>query len=811
MNILNDRNRVNISLLLISFSIFLYQVCLLRIISIADYYHFAFLIVSVALLGFGISGSFLYFFTSKIKNPQLIRLIFAIGFSVTVFLSFIIINRIPFDSFRIAWEIKQVFYLLIYYFFLLLPFFFGGSFIGYVLQSHEKPGITYFYNLSGSAAGAIAFIIIMEPIGKTGVIITTAAIGILATLFLLCKKYLKQFLIMCLVFLTCIILLAQFYPAVFEVRMSPYKSLPSVLRYPGSKVLISEENHYSLLDVIDSESIKSAPGLSLKYNYVPPRQLGLTVDGDNLSAITQVEKDTGSLEDIKSLDFINYLPASVIFESKPEVRDILIIEPGGGLDVLASVYLSSQSDIDIVQNNEMMVGLLQNESMIAAFNGNIYNRENIEIYKLPSRNFIKQTADKYDLIIVSLSDSFHPISSGAYSLNEDYQYTVESISGLMKILDENGIIAITRWIQFPPSEDLKIISTLAESAEKNGVYSISDKVFAFRSWSTLTVLFKNSGFDSSEINKLADKLDSLNYDAVYYKGVKSEDTNRYNQLDRTYYYDYFKKIIESGRDARDSFYRQYYFNIKPSTDNNPYFYNFFKLRQIPEIIKFFGKSTQPFGGGSYMVLTFALLISVILSIVFILLPLKLKKTGINFRKDFKFLGYFFALGFAFFFIELPFIQKFILVLDKPATSLAIILFSLMLSAGLGSYLSSRVNMRLEIIISIIVVYIILFVTLSGFAVDFIITKQLWLRVIYTILIVFVPGFFMGMPFPKGIAQAKIMRAGIIPWLWAVNGFSSVIGSITAVIISIHLGFLAVIIISAVMYILALIFYRKFKT
>ena len=120
-------------------------------------------------------------------------------------------------------------------------------------------------------------------------------------------------------------------------------------------------------------------------------------------------------------------------------------------------------------------------------------------------------------------------------------------------------------------------------------------------------------------------------------------------------------------------------------------------------------------------------------------------------------------------------------------------------------------MRLEIIISIIVAYIILFVTLSGFAVDFIITKQLWFRVIYAIFIVFVPGFFMGMPFPKGIAQAKILRAEIIPWLWAVNGFSSVIGSITAVIISIHLGFLAVIAISAVMYILALIFYRQFKT
>ncbi|MHB1253907.1 MAG: hypothetical protein ACYCZ1_07035, partial [Candidatus Humimicrobiaceae bacterium] len=106
-----DALKTNTSLFLVSVSVFLYQVCLLRIISISDYYHFAFLIISVALLGFGISGSFLYFFIDKIKDQQLIKLIFTFGFSVSIILSFILINLIPFDSFRIAWEIRQVFYL----------------------------------------------------------------------------------------------------------------------------------------------------------------------------------------------------------------------------------------------------------------------------------------------------------------------------------------------------------------------------------------------------------------------------------------------------------------------------------------------------------------------------------------------------------------------------------------------------------------------------------------------------------------------------------------------------------------------------
>ena len=190
-----NKININISLFLISFSVFLYQVCLLRIISVSDYYHFAFLIVSIALLGFGISGSFLYFFIDRLKNPGLIRLFFAFGFSVSIFISFILINRIPFDSFKIAWEIRQIFYLAAYYFFLLLPFFFGGSFIGYILHTQKKPGITYFYNLIGSAAGAIAFIFLMQLLGKTGIIAASSLVGVIATFLLLSRKYFKIFFV----------------------------------------------------------------------------------------------------------------------------------------------------------------------------------------------------------------------------------------------------------------------------------------------------------------------------------------------------------------------------------------------------------------------------------------------------------------------------------------------------------------------------------------------------------------------------------------------------------------------------------------
>ena len=793
------RNKINISLFLISFSIFLYQVCLLRILSISDYYHFAFLIVSTALLGFGISGSFLYFFINKFKDQNFILLFFSFCFSVSIVISFISINLIPFDSFKIAWESRQIFYLAAYYLFLLLPFFFGGSFICYIFFVQEKPGITYFYNLMGSASGALLVIFIIPFISERGVILASTAVGLAATFILINKKYFKVFLISCVVFLIFLTSVLLCFPQTLDIRMSPYKSLSAVLRYPDSKVIYTSENSYSVVNVIESSSIKSATGISLKYKEVPPEQLGLTIDGDNLSAITNVE------DEVSKLKFIEYLPISLLFTVKQYPENVLVVEPGGGMDVLSSYYLDSQN-IYVVESNSLVADVLEKD--FAEFSGNIYNKDRVRVFETSSRNFAKVTDKKFDLIIVSLSDSFHPISSGAYSLNENYLYTKESFEDLINILKNDGAMAVTRWVQFPPSENLKVLSTLIDGCGKFGTEEISRSIFAFRSWSTLTTLFKKDEFSMQEIDNLKAKAEELNFDIVYYSNISEEEVNIYNRLEKPYFYNFYKEILESGDNTRKEFYESYYFNIKPAADDKPYFFNFFKFVQVPDIMKYFGKSTQPFGGGGYLILIAALIISIVLSILLILFPLRIKKININIKKDFKFLVYFFALGTGYFFIELPFIQKFILILGEPAYSLSIILFSLMLSAGLGSYLSSRLKFfNLNLVIIVLVAYIAVFVGVFPFVSDFIISKVLWQRFFYTALLIMPAGFFMGIPFPTGISKAKEKRREIIPWLWAINGCSSVVGSITAVIISIHFGFSIAISIAALLYILALISYR----
>jgi hypothetical protein len=322
-------------------------------------------------------------------------------------------------------------------------------------------------------------------------------------------------------------------------------------------------------------------------------------------------------------------------------------------------------------------------------------------------------------------------------------------------------------------------------------------------------MFKADGFSAVDIGKLKEKLAELNYDIVYYKGVEADEANRYSRLEEPYFYSYFKYIIEADRDLREDFYNDYYFNIDPITDDKPYFFNFFRLGQVPDIIKYFGKSTQPFGGGGYLILVVALLVSLVLSVLFILLPLRVKRIRLNLKRDFKYVIYFFCLGFGFFFIEIPFIQKFILILGKPAFALAIVLFSIMLAAGIGSYITSRFRVDIRWVVGIIVVYIIIFIFGFSYIGDFIISKVLWQRFFYSVLLILPLGFVMGMPFPLAITKVKRSRKEIIPWLWAINGCTSVVGSIAAVMISIHLGFFVVIGIAAVIYLAAMVTYRHF--
>ncbi|GAH25378.1 unnamed protein product, partial [marine sediment metagenome] len=317
------------------------------------------MIVSIALLGFGASGTYLSMFLKNntnnedqenekrglLKNKYYLSR-FSFLFSLTTILSYLIFNLVPFDPYRIAFDKIQFLYLFIWYLGLTAPFFFSGVCLGILLsQKSEKVHIVYFYNLVGSSIGSFFVVLTIPIFGGEKLVLLIACFGIIASFLFLPKyqtdfsnyknlftklssiftKFKNRFILVNIFSLILIITLIIFTPKFFKIRMAPQKTLSQLLNFPDSKILLTEWNAFSKVDVIESDKIHSAPGLSLKFPDPPPKQIGITTDGDDLSPITFCDNTKNTT------DFLYYLPSYIAYILKPN-SNVVLMNPGGGLD-----------------------------------------------------------------------------------------------------------------------------------------------------------------------------------------------------------------------------------------------------------------------------------------------------------------------------------------------------------------------------------------------------------------------------------------------------------------------------------------------
>ncbi|MFH1929611.1 MAG: hypothetical protein ABIK79_15775 [Chloroflexota bacterium] len=782
---------------LISAATLILQITLTRIFSVAQWYHFAFLSVSVALLGFGASGSIL-----SVRPPSRTRgkadylTEMSLGFALSTIGSYLAINYLPFDSFRIAWERVQLLYLALYYLALVMPFFFGGLMIGSLLQVEpEHVGLLYGINMGGSALGCLAALGLLPLLGGGGTIALVAALGAASALLLqvsgrpwLADRSGRVWRGLCLGLLLLLIALAIRPPAWWDIGMSPYKTLSAALRFPNARILHRRWNAISRVDVIESEGIHSAPGLSLVYRGVLPPQLGLTLDGGNLSPITR----RASSEDE---EFLDYLPASLAYELRPASR-CLVISPGGGLDVLTALH-HDVSSVTVVEGNPAIVEVMRER--YGEYAGHIYRDARVRVIIEDGRSFVRRSEEHFDILHLSLTDTYHPITSGAFGLSESYAYTLEAFEDYLGHLSEDGILMLTRWLQDPPSEELRVCALAVEALEHLGVPDPRRHIVAIRSWSTATLLVRRTPFTVGDIENVIAFCDRLNYDLIYYPGMTGEEANRYNLLEAPVYYESFSRVITPVDHA--DFYQQYDYEISPPSDDRPFFFHFFKWSQVPDILRNYGKTWQPFGGSGYLVLIMLLILALAASGVLILLPLALgRERGVRFRG--RFLLYFALLGIGYLWIEIPLMQRFILFLGQPTYAFGVVLFALLLASGIGSVLSTRIN-GIAALLALVALAL-----LYPLALPWLFERTLGLplaaRVVITVLSVAPLGMLMGIPFPKGIAIVGHEAPELIPWVWGVNGCASVISSILSMILSISFGFSTVLLLASATYAMALI-------
>ena len=795
---------IYISLLTLSCATFLFEITLTRLFAIAHFYHFAFMVVSLALLGTGASGSFLSLFP-VIGRENIRRVVPAIcaGCGFSILSGYLLFDHVPFDSYAVAIDPRQNAVFLMHLLALSAPFFFTGLCVNGLMKCFPKSSSQiYAVNLAGSALGCLLALLILPILAGEGVVCACAALAALAGLFAFvfsAREFnwgsLSKFFNNGLTVLVCVGLLLAAAPEVwrrsqgkqgepfFSLYLSPYKSLSYALQYPGAYIEETLWNAFSRVDVVRSRGIHSLPGLSYLYPDVVSAEPGLFVDGDNLSPVLPMDTDAG---------FFGYLPQSLAYRLRPSAK-ALVLEPRGGLDLLAS-QAGGATAISAVEPNPLLV----QEA------GEVYKLPNMKVSIESPRSFLRRDENTYDVIVLSLASTYHPVTSGAYSLGEDYKYTLESIQDAMARLNPDGILVLSRWLQVPPSEFLRAFILVVEALENEGLDPWG-QIAAIRGYNLGTLFVKRTPFLEEELDEVRAFAESRAFDLVYLPGIQPGESNRFNILPEDEYYKTFTGYLKAT--DRDAWLDAYPYNVSPPVDERPFFDHFFKWSQVKEVLAAYGKTWQPFGGAGYLVVVFLLVVVLILSTLFILLPVLVGRLRRNLQSRHqpeatlrgRALVYFLLLGFGFMAIEMPLIQKLILFLGQPAYSFSAVLFTLLLASGLGSLFSRRVKGWCLLILGVVAGLSPLWL---GAVMTFAMGWTLPLRLL-TVLACLAPlGFLMGVPFPKGIAAVQAKDPNLIPWLWAVNSAASVVASVLAAMLALSFGFIPLLVSGGCCYLLA---------
>ncbi len=794
------------AILLISAAAIGYELLLMRVLSIVQWHHFAYMIISIALLGYGASGTFIALFRRQLETRfEGAFSLSALLFSITMVFCFALGQRVPFNALELVWDASQFIYLSLIYLVFFVPFFFAAVCIGLAFTCRQRlVGRIYFFDLVGAGFGAILIIGALFALVPQNALLLLMTLPLVASLIMgSVARHRIPLMIAQAAWLA--LFVAGIPQQQLALKISDYKGLSQALQVVDSRILNNVSGPLGFLTVVDSPSVpfRHAPGLSFGTRHIPPQQLAVFTDADSM---TTINRFAGDLESLGYLgDMTAALPYALL-----EKPDVLVLGAGGGSDVLLALYHGATS-IDAVELNPQMTELVQDT--YAEFAGFVYDDPRVTVYPMEARGFVARSGSRYDLIHIGLLDSFAAAGAGVQAQSESYIYTVEAIAEYLEHTTAGGVLAITRWLKHPPRDGLKLIATAINALESLGVEHPGDRLAVIRSWNTSTLLVKNGDLQADEIASIRRFAQSRSFDTAWLPDISPNETNRFNQLDRPYLYDGTMALLG---DRADAFLERYKFYIAPATDNRPYYFHFFKWATLPEVM-----AVRTAGGAGliewgYLILTATLAQAALAGFFLILLPLARVErqwpagTGVPMG------AYFLLLGFSFLFIEMAFIQKFILFLAHPLYSVAVVLSGFLVFAGIGSACSTMLVQRLErlgrsplpVVVGSIVLFALLYLLLLPPLFQRFIGYPDSTKIALSIALIAPLAVSMGMPFPLGLRRVAEIAPGFIPWAWGINGFASVISAVLATVLAIEFGFSAVVLLALLFYALASLIYSS---
>ncbi len=755
------------------------ELVLTRIFSVTMFYHFAFLAISIALLGLSASGVFVYVARRRLASRPTRELLWkgALLHAAATLLAVGCLVRIRVE---LDYSAENLGSMLAIYLLAALPFFTGGAVIS--LAFSRLTGlinVLYASDLAGAAAGCLVLVPLLNFAGATGAVFTTALLSCAAALCFAPVPARRRALEIGLGVLAI--------PAAAQLAgLQPF-DITYAKGYTDYQVLFSKWNSFSRVAVHDRPHHDWS--LSPKFSGKRPASLFMDIDA---GASTPILKGSGRIEDAAHL---RYELTSVGYHlaERPGGFDALVIGPGGGRDVLTALLFGARR-IDAVEINPIIV----RDVMLGRFreySGNLYGDPRVFPHVEDGRSYVRRSAERFDVIQASLVDTWAATAAGAYTLTENSLYTVEAFGDYLDHLTPAGMLTITRWMQ----DGLRLVVLAQEACAQRGL-DASRHLAIVRHQNVATFILKRSPFSRAEVQRLQKVSEDLGFSLLYAPGIESAPAEAQAAPGAGTPAGDYRALITASNPA--AFIAAYRADISPSTDDRPFYFHTTRLRDQLDIAAW---RHGLFGHGlSALLMLFGISLSLVL--LFIVGPLALggEHPGQGWGT---WLGYFGALGAGFMLIEVALLQHFVLLLGHPVYSLTVTLFALLLGTGLGSLVSRRMAVeRVGRFTCLMLVAVALAAVAAAFAlprvIDFSIAWPLAARIAIAVAVLVPFGLLLGTALPGGMRLLDRARPQIVAWGWGINGAFSVIGATLAVFVAMNWGFAVTLMAGAAVYLAA---------
>lgn len=782
---------------LVSFSSLLLELAMTRLFSVVLFYHFAFFAISVALLGLGSGGVF-----AHIRREWLAR--FDLGSMGTLIcilssLSIPVVVWIVLHT-PVSLQVSGANFarLTVIYLSTAVPFFFTGLLFSVLFaRSTSAISILYGADLAGGATACLAVVPLLNTLGAPdSLLLCSVVLALAGALWAGSRKIGRWARVLVVLSLALVIWshLGRRMDVVYAKGLLRDPRWVEFARWNAiSRIEVNNQNgsRYVVIDADATTAIMNVDPAKWDQDQPSspaPSHTGIPGQGFNWK---------------KSLMAAAPSLANVL---RPQ-GDFAIIGPGGGVDVLRAVANGSHSVTGIEINPTIVNDVMR--GAYADYSYHLYERPQVHIHVQDGRSYIRNSSERYDVVQMTLVDTWASTAAGAFALSENNLYTTEAFREYFDHLKPDGMIAITRWEFHEPREALRVVSQAMEALHEESVADPQSNFIVVADGGLdsdgrpVLVLAKKSPFSSAEYNAVAAHV-RANPNLVWL----NPDPQHANLQPLPPAAQVFARLISSNN-ARE-FARTYDYNVAPVSDNAPFF--FFTLKTghvLRNIAAGTGRGMDWRINLGVVVLGMLLIISMLAVLAFLVLPLALhgRDPGSQ-RTSLRALFYFVAVGFGYILVEVSLIQRFVLFLGHPTYALTVVVFLLLLSSGAGSISARRWmdgHHRLLSVLAAIALVIAIDLVLLPWLLAATVGLPFVLKLIISGAVLVPLGFLMGMPFPTGLR-----RVNAVEWAWALNAAASVLGSVMAMVIAIHFGLTVTLACASVSYLLAAACARAFR-